>query len=144
MKKILIKIGKIIGIIIGIAIVCGIALGVYIYVHEELPKKQTNITVTFSPEQSCSKEFPMEVAIINDSSRSIEETEFDITVKRKGYSRNISAYSYSHYSTDRIIKPKEMYIACWTYPELEKEHVDKYKKEELIYDIGYKYLRFGD
>ncbi|MFK5950217.1 MAG: hypothetical protein QM500_15740 [Methylococcales bacterium] len=143
MKKILIKISKFIGIILAVSIVGAMSFGVYIYIHEELPKKKINITVLYSPNDACSKEFPMEVLIFNDSSRVLEETKFDIDVKRKGYSKKISTSRYLHYyETDKIIEPGNTYIACWTYPTIEKEHKNKYTKEELIYTIGYKSLYF--
>ncbi len=144
MKKLLIKIAKIAGILIGIAVAVIGVLWCYYYIHEELPKKKINITVMYTPDEVCSKEYPMAVVIKNDSSRVIYETSFDIMVRRKGYSRDLAKLSYNHYSTDKIIHPGESHAACWTYPELGEENVDKYDRKELIYEIGYKSVKFGD
>ena len=144
MKKLLIKIAKIIGILLGITIAAVVAFLAYYYIHEELPKKMVNITVMYTPDKICSKEYPMFVVIKNDSIREIHETSFNITVRRKGYSRDLTKWSIDVYSTDKIIHPGESYGACWTYPELKEENVDKYDPKELIYEVRDKFVRFGD
>ena len=136
---------KVAGIILAVLVLAVIGLVVYILVNNyryEEAKKKVNISVFYNPER-CSKEYPMGVLIENGGDRTIHDTSFDISIKREGHSSKLTSYVPS-YTTDKIIKPGEKYGACWTYPELKKEHRGKYDAKDLIYSIGYKSIIFGD
>jgi len=89
--------------------------------------------------ENCSEEFPLFVVIENNSSRIVNSIDFDITVRRKGYSKDLSGWL--DYETDKIIEPGKIYGICWKY-NLRSEFKQYNNPDNLEFEIGYKYVRF--
>jgi len=144
MKKVLMRTVKIVGILAAVMAVSLGALGSYYYIHEELPKKKVEVTVRYASDDTCSKEYPMFVIIKNESNRVINVTSFDISVRREGYSSNLTASTNAHYWTDKIMRPKTGFTACYSYPELRHEYLGKYNPTELVYEMQNKSIFFSN
>lgn len=133
------------------------AIGYYCYVEIYLPKL-VKITVQWSahdlfdeygidagkkPSNSnmhvCSSEHPLAVTIHNKSPQTVSYTRFRIAVMKEGYSSNLAIRSDS-VTSDKILKPGESEITCWSMPELRAHPTGG--SAPYIYTPEEKYVRF--
>ena len=132
---------KIAVVLVSIVLVLVVARATYIYVYHTLPPRQVNISVRYSPDNTCRVDSPIYMLITNDSSRDIINTTFNLLVK-KGYNNgNFILLLAKDYSTDKIIKAGDSYGGCWAYPKLNTAH---YVPEELTYEINRKQIMFRE
>jgi len=132
---------KIAAVLVSIVSVLIIARATYFYVYNTLPPRQVNISVRYSPDNTCRMNSPIYMLITNDSSREIINTSFNLVVK-KGYNDdNFILLLEKDYSTDKIIKAGDSYGGCWAYPKLNTAH---YVPEKLIYEINHKQIMFRE
>lgn len=127
--------------LVSIVLVLVVARATYNYVYHTLPPRQVNISVSYSPDNTCRMNSPIFMLITNDSSREIINTSFNLVVK-KGYNNdNFILLLAKNYSTDKIIKAGDSYGGCWAYPKLNTDH---YVPEELTYEINRTQIVFRD
>ena len=146
-KKLFFIIIKIVGVVISLVVVIFLVYFLYSKTIETLlkyEKDKVDVSVVYSFAENCKKEeYPLSVEIKNYSNRTILETEFQIKVTRKGYSKDITSEHglYYPYSTDIIIKPGATFYNCWKVPFLKDLYKD-YAKKDLIYKIIWKDVKF--
>jgi len=103
---------------IGIAIV-GIGILIYLisqyqdYEQKQIKKIEDKVSIkAFHPKDApCSKDFPYQYIITNDSGRTVEKVTFAVGVKRIGFSSDINRYT--SIDEDKIILNNEGYGRCF-------------------------------
>jgi hypothetical protein len=94
------------------------------YWNETLPKSQVQVQMQSTWQDKCDDPFPLFVAIVNNSRRTVERVTFWPVAKRPGHSTDLVEYSARDYSTDKILKPGEGYAQCWAVPPLSDKSAD--------------------
>jgi hypothetical protein len=93
-------------------------------------------------ETQCGGEFPIFIAYLNNSSRTIEYISIGVTAHLPERSTNILTYD-STASSDQIVKPDEGVSSCWRFT-----FVNYYKNDpeiaKAIYSGKINYVRFKD
>jgi hypothetical protein len=120
------------GILIGVIVLGSGAT--YLYFEEqdkqrERQREAVAITIIFDT-QSCSKEFPLLVSIINGSENILEKISWNIGAHKKGYSNNVIDYGYSSeystpYSSDKILNSGQRFSVCYKTPSILGKHIPK-------------------
>ena len=132
---------KIAAVLVSIVSVLIVARATYIYVYHTLPPMQVNISVRYSPDNTCRKDSPIYMLITNDSSHEIINTSFNLVVKKKYNDDNFILLLAKNYSTEKNIKAGDSYGGCWAYPKLNTAH---YVPEELTYEVNRKQIMFRE
>jgi len=88
---------------------------------------------------ACAKEpdYPIFVAIINNSSKTIEEVSFSLEARRKSFTTNLA--TYASFTDDKIRKPGEGWGTCWAAP-LRDEVKDN--PRDLEWKVGTVHITF--
>jgi hypothetical protein len=123
---------KQVGILIGVIVLCAGAAYLYFEEQDKQRERQRDavaITITFDT-QSCSKEFPLLVSIINGSKNIVEKISWNIGAYKKGYSNNVIDYGYSSessmpYSSDKILNSGQRLSVCYKTPSISGKHIPK-------------------
>jgi hypothetical protein len=103
-------------------------------------EKVTIKFVTFLEDKECSKDFPYMYVITNESSKVVEETNFNVEVRRVGYSNVIN--SYTHITDSKILKPNETSMNCFrtTTTDYKSELI---RDKDVDYSAIYKTVKFA-
>lgn len=103
-------------------------------------EKVTIKFVTFLEDKECSKEFPYMYVITNESSKVVEETNFNVEVRRVGYSNVIN--SYTHITDSKILKPTETSMNCFrtTTTDYKSELI---REKDVNFSAIYKRVKFA-
>lgn len=104
---------QIVGLIL-ILVVGGAGLYAFSEMTKEQRRRAVKLTAAYSP-GACSPDFPILVAIRNDSDRSVGRTWFSLRGYREGYSKPV--LSATLLNTDKIIGPGEAWAGCWAIPD---------------------------
>ena len=105
-------------IFVGVLIVIGALVGGFIYVMDELTKRNVAkvvATITYDLER-CSSEFPLSIWIMNGSDSTVEKVSWNVEGHEEGFSDTLYESSYSRYSSDRIIASGDGWGICWELP----------------------------
>lgn len=114
---------KQIGAVILLIIVAIGALYFYLYQGQQArARKNAMILATAGADQACGSEYPLQIKFTNTTSETLLKVNFDLYGYRPGYSDAVVS-SYLR-SSDRIMKPGDVYSACWRYPEEYGKRVD--------------------
>ena len=132
---------QVVAVLFGIVLVLVITRVSYNYVYHTLPPKQVDISVRYSPDNTCRTDSPIYMLITNNSSREIINTSFNLLVKKADNSESFIQLLVKKYSTDKIIKAGDSYGGCWAYPKLITAY---YVPEKLIYEVNRKLIVFRD
>jgi len=131
---------------IGLSI-AGIALLVFLAVqYEDYQAKQkkkiedkVKITAFHPKDEPCSKDFPYQYIILNESGKTIEKVTFTVEIKRVGFSSSINRYT--SIDEDKIIPNFEGYQRCFR-----AEDANDYRKnlteKDVNIEIKYKNVTF--
>ncbi|MGQ0547416.1 MAG: hypothetical protein ACT4P3_19125 [Betaproteobacteria bacterium] len=131
------------GVVLAVALAAGV--GLYLYVdHRERVEREARdnvvVKVQYGPEK-CPPGRPLSVVIDNATDRTVRSIEFQLEIRRPGYSSNlIDGYGAGTFSSDRIIKPKEGHSFCHGAPKLRGNPALK----DLEYSVGFKDISFAD
>ena len=115
-KKLLIKIFKWIFIVTLLAVVV-LFFGTKVealwewHTNGKHAEKVTIKFVTFENGKECDKEFPYMYVITNESSKVVEETNFNVEIRRVGYSNVIN--TPTNIVDSKILKPNEISAMCF-------------------------------
>jgi hypothetical protein len=114
-----------------ILILLGIGAATWIYSTAEsnaAAKERSKIVMSARTDIGCDDpQFPIGVSISNGTKKQINSVDFTILAKRPGYSSDV----YSHFHTsDRILKPGDVYFACWSLASYELNY-GKLKGEDI-------------
>ncbi len=117
------------------------------YVFITLPdqkRTERNNKVTLSIAYNatdCGLKFPLNVKIANGSDKTITKVTWSLVVNKPGFSTNLAGYG-DDYSCDKILKPGETWITCYTLPSTLNSQ--NYPLAELEYKTSSKYVYFGE
>lgn len=91
-------------------------------------KERSKIVMSARTDIGCEDpQFPIGVSISNGTKKQINSVDFTLLAKRPGYSSEV----YSHFNTsDRILKPGDVYFACWSLASYELNY-GKLKGEDI-------------
>ena len=126
-------------VVIGILIFAGVQ-----YEEYEAKKRKTIedkvLIQAFHPKEGpCSKDFPYQYFIFNDSGKTIEKVSFTVGIKRIGFSSDINRYT--SLEEDKIILNNESYGRC--FRALVAGSFTEYLNEsDVNIEIKYKSVRF--
>jgi hypothetical protein len=123
---------KQVGMLIGVIVLGSGATYLYFEEQDKQREKQRDavvIKITFDI-QSCSKEFPLFVSIVNGSKNIVEKISWNIGAHKKGYSNNVIDYGYSSeystpYSSDKILNSGQRFFVCYKTPSISGKHIPK-------------------
>lgn len=106
----------------GLIAICGLAIGGFFLwgklEGDRIAREIAAISITVTYDLGrCSPEYPLFVAILNGSNRTLEKVSFELEGHRSGYSEPLYGRSYSSYSSDRIIASGDGWASCWALPE---------------------------
>ena len=87
----------------------------------------------------CEKEYPYMYMIVNQSSKTVLETEFQVEIRKKGYSNVIN--SYLTLTDSKILKPTESSSRCFRAISKSSDH-DLLVDKEVDYSVSYKRVKF--
>ena len=132
---------QVVAVLFGIVLVLVVIRVSYNYVYHTLPPKQVDISVRYSPDNTCRADSPIYMLITNNSSREIINTSFNLSVKKADSSESFIQLLAKNYSTGKIIKAGDSYGGCWAYPKLITAY---YVPEKLIYEVDRKQIVFRD
>ena len=137
-KKILKWIGiSIVGI--GILIFAGVQYEEYEAKKRKAIEDKVLIKAFHPKEQPCSKDFPYQYAIFNDSGKTIEQVRFVVEIKRIGFSSEINRYL--SLTEDKIIAHNEGYGRCFR-AEDKNDYGKNLTEKDVNIEIKYKNITF--
>jgi hypothetical protein len=118
---------------IGIGIAALIAISLLLYAWSEFDdwysvdrhKEKVKVNAFFDP-KNCGKEFPAFVAVVNNSTKTIESISFYLKVTKKGFSKQLNYSSSMEY--DKILPPGEGWAQCW---RIQDDNYDWAKRKTL-------------
>jgi hypothetical protein len=106
---------------------------------KELIEEKVSIKAFHSKAGSCSKDFPYQYFILNESGKTVEKVTFTIAIKRVGFSSEINRYT--SLEEDKIILNNESYGRC--FRALVAGSFTEYLNEsDVNIEIKYKSVRF--
>jgi hypothetical protein len=122
--------------------------------HGEKEQESVSVVVSYVPD-SCGKDSPLFFKITNGSKKIVNKVSWNIIATEKGYSSNIVDYksflSYqgeystgyhsensTPYSTDKILKPGELFSACYKAPLIK----GILPPQNLVWKVSNKYSEF--
>lgn len=85
----------------------------------------------------CSEpKFPIFVAFINNSTKTVKSVLFSVDVKQKGFSSALGTITLA--TNDKILAPKEGYGFCYAMPSLSRQ----IPVEDMNFELQYKSISF--
>ena len=111
------------------------------YQAKQRKKIEDKVTITaFHPKDGpCSKDFPYQYLIFNESGKVVEKVSFTVEIKRVGFSSSINRYT--SIDEDKIISNNEGYQRCFR-----AEDANDYRKnlteKDVNIEIKYKSVTF--
>jgi hypothetical protein len=122
--------------------------------QREKEQESVSIVVSYVPD-FCGEDSPLSFKITNGSKKMINKVSWNIIATEKGYSNNIvdyesfpghqSEYSTSYhsenstpYSTDKTLRPGELFSACYKAPVIK----GGLPPQKLIWKVSNKYSEF--
>jgi hypothetical protein len=123
--------------------IIGVIAGYFFYEDWKNDKDEGAVTISITHSlEKCKEPYPLVISILNESSRVVSKVEWDIVVKKPGFSSDLTEeFSYREYSQDRILKPGEGWGICARVPKLNREIKDY---SVLDYSIENKYVLFQE
>jgi hypothetical protein len=127
----------------------GVAIGVVIYLLVQIVeywewyttgrhKEQVEIDFHVAKLNDCDKEYPYLYIVRNNSDKTIDETEFTVEIRNKGYSSALN--SYTSITESKILKQNEATAGCF---KAERKDNNGYVLEkEVDFDVTYKGVKF--
>jgi hypothetical protein len=90
-------------------------------------------------EKACDKEYPYMYIITNESSKTVEEVNFSVEVRKTGYSKVIN--TYTSITDSKILKPSETSSMC--FRAIGKDYKSEVLRDrEVDYKLSYKNVKF--
>jgi len=122
--------------------------------YREKEQELVSVAVAYAPD-SCDKDSPLFFKITNGNKKIVNKVSWNIIATEKGHSNNIVDYksfpSYqgeystryhsensTPYSTDKILKPGELFSACYKAPLIK----GKLPLQDLIWKVSNKHSEF--
>ncbi len=133
-------------IVLGIVLTPIILYGIlWLSVSIQSEKRQTlagEVLMTVNYDlTACTEENPLLIGIKNISNKTVKSTNFDIDIRREGYSNDLSDLWPISYNTDKIIKSGNSFFLCLSY-KLKPEYEQFNDPDNLEFEISYKYFQF--
>jgi diacylglycerol kinase family enzyme len=117
-------------------------------------QESVSVVVLYAPD-SCGQDSPLSFKITNESKKIVNKVSWNVIATERGYSNNIvdyesfpsyqGEYSISYhsenstpYSTNKILKPGELFSACYKAPLIK----GKLSPQNLIWKVSNKYSEF--
>jgi hypothetical protein len=133
---------------IGLSFVCVGLLIFLAYLYEQYEAKQSkeiedkvSIRAFHPKEGPCSKDFPYQYVVFNESGRVVEKVTFTVRIKRSGFSSDINRYT--SISEDKIIQNEEGWGRCFRAEDANQYGKNLTEKDVDIV-IDYKDVKFKD
>lgn len=130
--------------VIAVAIAAGVGLYVYFERQDRLSREERDkvvVRVEYGANRECPANQPLSVSIGNGTDRTVTKIEFQLEIRRPGYSHNlIEGHGAATFESDKIIKPKDGYSLCHSAPKLRGDPALK----DLEYSIAFKDVTFAD
>jgi hypothetical protein len=99
-----------ISLVLGVVVIIKIS-ELYDYQTEGKYQEQVIIKANYPERGECTKDYPYEYIILNESEKTIEKVHFNVGIRKKGFSNEINEYtSIDEY---KIIKPNEGWGSCF-------------------------------
>jgi hypothetical protein len=124
---------------IGIVIFIGVQYDEYEYKKRKAIEDKVVIRAFHPKDAPCSKDFPYQYIIINDSGKTVEKVSFTVGIKRIGFSSEINRYT--SIDEDKIIPNNESYGRCFRAEDAKDYRKDLTTKDVDI-EITYKNITF--
>lgn len=115
--------------VLGLAVILLAAVLVYDH-RQDVLRTKVSVDVVYAP-ALCSKERPLRVSIKNGSERVLHRAAFSFQATLPGYSTKITPYTYKQNTSDKILRPGEVYESCYSLPLLSRELGPEYDLEVL-------------
>jgi hypothetical protein len=132
------------GLLLGIAVAAGVGAYVYVDYRDRVSREERDkvvVKVRYAAGKECPASRPLGVFIGNTADRTVSKIEFQLEIRRPGYSNNlIEGYGAGSFSSDKIIKPNESHSFCHGAPKLRGNPALK----DLEYSVGFKGITFAD
>ncbi|PHS05734.1 MAG: hypothetical protein COA78_15090 [Blastopirellula sp.] len=139
--------------VISLVVLIGIGFGA-ILLYEEWEtsaKRDQKARFTISAttgEKRCDGEYSIRIVMRNGTGRTVDKVTFTLKGYREGYSTPIYSSGYRHYSSDKIMKNKDVMESCWNPPALDrgqpKTYSDKFPISVMLWKAEDKSLKFAD
>lgn len=96
------------------------------------------ISISYAPKNRCPDLFPYIYTIENLSLKTVEEVQFSLAVRKKGYSRKIN--QYTNFSSDKILKPSESWSECVRITS--NDNKTDLNEADVEIDVSFKDVKF--
>ena len=127
----------------------GVAIGVVIYLLVQIVeywewyttgrhKEKVEIDFHVAKLNDCDKEYPYLYIVRNNSDKTIDETEFTVEIRSKGYSSALN--SFTSITESKILKPNEATAGC--FRAARKDNNGDVIEKEVDFDVTYKGVKF--
>lgn len=127
----------------------GVAIGVVIYLLVQIVeywewyttgrhKEKVEIDFHVAKLNDCDKEYPYLYIVRNNSDKTIDETEFTVEIRNKGYSSALN--SYTSIKESKILKQNEATAGCFRAER--KDNNGYVIEKEVDFDVTYKGVKF--
>jgi uncharacterized membrane protein len=126
---------------IGFIILCIVGVCIFYYVKAEHDSKRKSELISMIKHRAaadsklCSDpNYPISVGFLNDTNKTINRISFILSSKREGFSSNIST---SYLDSDKILKPNEGYVNCWSLSSYDLQYgkLKDYKISDLKWNV---------
>ncbi len=101
-------------------------------------EKKVEVNLKVALDNDCGKSYPYIYIIQNKSGKTVEETEFNIEIRKSGYSNTIN--SYTSLTDSKIIKPGESTISCFRAEK--KNYTGDVMDKDVDLLVSYKKIKF--
>ena len=132
------------GAIVVIATAAGVGLYLYSEHQDRLSREERDkvvVRVEYGADKECPANQPLSVFIGNATDRTVTKIEFQLEIRRPGYSNNlIQGHGAATFKSDKILKPKDDYSLCYRAPKLRGNP----ELKDLEYSIAFKDVTFAD
>lgn len=116
-----------------------ILIGGFLFNYQTETRQKNKIEIVIKPSEKCDKQYPIAIAVMNKSNRTIEKITIYPKAQKEGYSTNLAGYN--SIDNDKIIKPGEGNVVCYV-GRLDYGNQEKYKPEDLVWGVDYFYVNF--
>ncbi len=133
---------------LGLSFLCIGLLFFIAYQYEEYRAKErkeiedkVSIRAFYPKEGPCSKDFPYQYVVFNESGKVVEKVTFTVGIKRSGFSSNINRYT--SIDEDKIIPNNEGWSRCFRAEDA-NQYGRYLTEKDVDIVITYKDVKFKD